>query len=155
MNISALDNLNQTVSNGKTPSPEVLRQTAQQFEAILLMQLTSVLNGSGEPDEDALFGSDGGTDLAKKMFSEQMATTIAQSGGVGLADMIMQQFGANQPKEVSGKMNNLSNAVAAVKDIKENGGMNNLRGENKVDSSINYAAKADAIKTQNVHRKSE
>ncbi len=74
-----------------------LRQVAAQFEAILLTQLTSALNSQndGEDGEDKLFGSDGGTDLAKQMFAEQMASNISEAGGVGLADLILQKFQAN------------------------------------------------------------
>lgn len=135
MNISALENIVSSVPGQKKPTPEeAMRQTAQQFEAILLMQLTSALNGTGEQDEDSLFGGDGGTDMAKKMFSEQMATTISQSGGVGLADIIMQQLSGgktNPAAAASGKTNNLSNVLAAVKDIKETKELKPLRAEAK------------------------
>ena len=80
MNLSPLEqinNLQNTTQNQQ--SPEALRRAAEQFEAVLLMQLTSSLNGTNDGDDDALFGGDGGTDLAKKMFSEQLATTMAQS----------------------------------------------------------------------------
>ena len=120
MTISAIENSGvQPTSNSKTPSSDALRQAAVQFEAILLMQLTSVMNGTGEADEDSLFGNDGGSDLAKKMFSEQMATTIANSGGVGLADTIMQQFGAKQTPSMINTAGGMANVIAAVKDIKE------------------------------------
>lgn len=74
-----------------------LRGAAAQFEAILLAQLTSALNASSESDDDEnkLFGSDGGTGMAKQMFAEQLANSIAQAGGVGLADLIMQRFEGN------------------------------------------------------------
>ena len=112
---------NLAVAKQKSPTTlNDLRQAAQQFEAILLNQLTSTLNGTGEPDEDALFGGDGGTGLAKQMFSEQLANTMAKSGGVGLADMIMQKFGVNQSKSLDNKINPLTKTISAVKDIREN-----------------------------------
>ncbi|MCY7346111.1 MAG: peptidoglycan DD-metalloendopeptidase family protein [Pyrinomonadaceae bacterium] len=123
MNVSALDNLIQTDSRvGKTSqsSDEAMRRTAQQFEAVLLMQLTSALNAASDEDdgEEKLFGGDGGTGLAKKMFSEQLATTMSESGGVGLANLIMEKFG-NQTKP-TGKTDGFLNAVAAVRDIQQN-----------------------------------
>ena len=74
-----------------------------------------------------------------------MATTISQSGGVGLADMMMRQFGAGKTNAPSGKMNNLSNAIAAVKDIKETKGIKNLRSENKIAPLANRSAKSATV----------
>ncbi len=120
MNLSPLEQINNIVSEKQTSaqSPDALRRAAVQFEAVLLMQLTSALNSKNEGDEDALFGGDGGSGLAKQMFSEQLATTMAQSGGVGLSDLIMQKFGAVPEKPVVA--NKLSNALTAIKDSKEN-----------------------------------
>ena len=74
------------------PANEVaLRQAAKQFEALLLTQLTASLNPK-EEDEDALFSnSGGGMGLARQMYSEQLAKTISESGGIGIADMIVAQ----------------------------------------------------------------
>ncbi len=109
---TSLDSINNLVS-AKPPqqSPEALRQAAKQFESLLLLQLTSALNGSKDDsgdDEDKLFGSDSGTGLAKQMFSEQLATSMAQSGGVGLADLITSKLAEKQPK-----------VQAAMKDIRD------------------------------------
>ncbi len=125
MSVSAIENLTEVPTGRKTPSPEVLRRTAEQFEAILLMQLTSSLNSSSEvssgDDNDALFGGDGGSDLAKKMFSEQLATSMAQSGGVGLADMIMRQLGGVDAPKKTTASKSFSSAASAFKDIKTDG----------------------------------
>lgn len=135
MNFNAIENSSSSpnIAPKDAASPEALRRAAAQFEAILLMQLTSALNGSNA-DEDSLFGSDGGSSLAKQMFSEQLAATMADAGGIGLSDIIMQQFGAAtaQPKAtaVAGK---LSNVLSAVRDIKASG----VSGENKTAALIN------------------
>jgi murein DD-endopeptidase MepM/ murein hydrolase activator NlpD len=62
------------------------------------------------------------------MFAEQLAKTMAESGGVGLADMIMQKFGVKDAKEDSLKKNSFSNALAAVKEIKGNKDLMNFTG---------------------------
>ena len=81
-----------------TPAQTVkLRDVAKQFEAILLTQLTSSLNNIGS-DEDSLFGQDGGADLAKKMFSEQLATAMSEAGGIGIADSLLREFGIKPSK---------------------------------------------------------
>jgi murein DD-endopeptidase MepM/ murein hydrolase activator NlpD len=120
MNLSALETINQKIASQPSQQKQDagLRQAAEQFEAILLMQLTSALNNSADDSEDSLFGSDGGTGLAKQMFSEQIAGTMAQSGGIGLADMLMNQFAA-KTSGAAEKNTKLETAVSAVKDIKE------------------------------------
>ena len=73
---------NSPVKAELSPSQEIkLREAAMQFEAILLTQLTSVL-AKTSTDENSLFGSDAGSDLAQKMFSEQLAVAMAESGGI-------------------------------------------------------------------------
>ena len=123
MNITAVDQINSLHKATKIPSPEEMRKVAQQFEALLLTQLTSALNktSDAEPEDGAenLFGGDGGTALAKQMFSEQLATTMAQSGGVGLADVIFRQLGGKTEKSHSGKLKGLNEAISVVKDIKQ------------------------------------
>jgi len=140
MNINAIEDTGkQIIAPNNQASPDALRQAAVQFEAVLLMQLTAALNGSGEPDEDALFGSDGGSDLAKKMFSEQMATTIANAGGIGLADSILQQFGVKNQPSMTDATGSLAKVMAAVKDIKGNiSGANDVINANSDDVSNAY-----------------
>jgi murein DD-endopeptidase MepM/ murein hydrolase activator NlpD len=141
MNISALEQINSLQPSSKDPqSPEALRKAAMQFEAILLMQLTSALNSTGlSDDEDSLFGGDGGSDLAKKMFSEQLANTMSQAGGVGLADVIMRQFGAVPVKaEPTGGVKDLSKAVSSIRNAEESP----IRRNNSRAPFIDRSAKA-------------
>jgi murein DD-endopeptidase MepM/ murein hydrolase activator NlpD len=119
----AANQAGQTKPNQSPQSPaaqQALQQAAKQFEAILLMQLTSALSGSNNDDEDSLFGNEGGSSLAKQMFSEQMATTMADSGGIGLAEMMMRQYGLD-PASLSSKKTNgpgsLVKIMSAIKDI--------------------------------------
>ena len=128
MNISVTDNSVNIGTSSQTPksgqSQEAILRTAKQFEAVLLMQLTSLLNDTkDENDEDALFGNEGGSGLAKQMFSEQLATTMAESGGIGLSQIIMQQIGAKNVKAPSISIVNeaFPKAMSAVGEIKNNG----------------------------------
>jgi peptidoglycan hydrolase FlgJ len=120
MKVSPADKIQDIQQAQNQKGPEALRRAAMQFEAILLMQLTSALNSTSEGDEESLFGSDGGSGLAKQMFSEQMAMTMSQSGGVGLSDIILKQIGEAETKPVSGGIKSLLNVVSAVKELKEN-----------------------------------
>ncbi len=118
MSVTAIQNQITALNDAQKPSQEdALRKAAVQFEAVLLNQLTSVLNNTSD-DKNKLFGSDGGTDLAKKLFSEQLATAMAEAGGIGLTKTILAQFSKSNSKSTPGKTNTLSGALAAVKDIK-------------------------------------
>jgi murein DD-endopeptidase MepM/ murein hydrolase activator NlpD len=121
--MNALEQINSLIAQDvnkpqKVQSQEALQKAAKQFEAVLLMQLTSALNGSNDNDEDSLFGADGGSSLAKQMFSEQMATTMSESGGIGMADMMMKQFGFDPSSLSSKKTQGLVKMMSAIKDIK-------------------------------------
>lgn len=148
MNLSPLEKLNSPLAESKKSEPlnhDALRRAAEQFEALFLMQLTSVLNGSNGDDEESLFGSDGGSGLAKQMFSEQLATAMAEAGGIGLADVIMQKFLANQPQTADKQLNPLQKTISAVKEIRsseiQQAPKNNFAPINAV-SEINEAPKS-------------
>ena len=78
---------------------ESLREVAGQFEALFIqMMLKNALNTGlegGSLDSDQ-------TNFYKEMFHRQMATEIANKGGIGLADIIIRQIG-RQIDESSGK----------------------------------------------------
>lgn len=147
--MNPLEQINNLVTtaktSGRTPEAqaEAIRKAAQQFEAVLLNQLTSALNNtSSGDDEDSLFGNDGGSGLAKQMFSEQLATTMANSGGIGLSDVIMRQFGID-PASPSPKNNDLSGVMKAMKEIRGNSSQSqNIAGEKNLSSLINASAKS-------------
>jgi murein DD-endopeptidase MepM/ murein hydrolase activator NlpD len=152
--MNALEQINSLIAQGankpqngrqSVEAQEALQKAAKQFEAILLMQLTSALNGTNDDDEDSLFGSDGGSSLAKQMFSEQMATTMADSGGIGLADMIMQKFGVDPAKAFSGKSDGLAKMMTAVKDIQDNASPARRGEKNNASPFINRSARPAPI----------
>jgi Rod binding domain-containing protein len=117
--LMAANQAGQTKPNQSAQSQEALQKAAKQFEAVLLMQLTSALNGSNkDDDEDSLFGTDGGSSLAKQMFSEQMATTMADSGGIGVADMMMRQFGFDPSSLSTKKTDGMIKMMSAIKDVR-------------------------------------
>jgi murein DD-endopeptidase MepM/ murein hydrolase activator NlpD len=106
------------VTNNQTELSEVAaRQTAQQFEAMFLQQLTSALNPSSEESEDNVFSSTG-SDMYKKMFSEQIAKIMADNGGIGLADTIMRQL-REKASTTNAIPSALDRAVEAVKAVKK------------------------------------
>ena len=93
-------------TGSSTPSSReeaTIRQMATEFEALLLNQLTSTLSKS-EDSEGGLFGdSGGGMSLSRQLFSEQLAKTMAQNGGIGLADLILNQVRQTKSEPVKTK----------------------------------------------------
>ena len=83
----------------------------------MLRQLTSSLAGRAEEGEDSLFGGDAGSGLAKQLFAEQLADTMAKSGGIGLADMIAKKMGRKVPH--AGGSKKLANVAEMISDIAE------------------------------------
>ena len=71
-----------------------MRRMASEFEALLLNQLTGSINPTDSEEEEGLFSSGGGLGLSRQLFAEQFAKTMASSGGIGLADMIVNQMNA-------------------------------------------------------------
>lgn len=120
MNVNATDITslsNRSIVESKDgATAEKLRQAAIQFEAVLLMQLTSALNQTSGDDEESLFGSDAGSGMAKQLFSEQMATSLAQSGGVGIAELIIQQVNGTHLNQAKG-IKNLSEVISSVRGL--------------------------------------
>jgi flagellar protein FlgJ len=72
----------------KTNDPARIHQAAQQFEALLIGQILHAAHGEGGGWLDSSDDSTGScaTDFAE----EQLAATIAQQGGLGLAKLITQ-----------------------------------------------------------------
>lgn len=101
---------------GEDRAADVVRKAAAQFEALLLTQMTARLNSSSD-DEDSLFGGGdaGASSLYRQMFSEQLATTMAESGGVGIADLMLSQMGIARPAPT--QSHGLTRAVEASRDL--------------------------------------
>jgi murein DD-endopeptidase MepM/ murein hydrolase activator NlpD len=119
--IPNLDTANLTApassSRAIPPNEVALRQAAKQFEALLLTQLTASLNPK-EEDEDALFSnSGGGMGLARQMYSEQLAKTMSENGGIGIAEMIVAQVTKRNAQPAKNHAN--ERALSAAREIKK------------------------------------
>ncbi|MCB1183365.1 rod-binding protein, partial [bacterium] len=82
---------------GRTGSREDLanlRETAQEFEAVFLNQLMKVMRET-VPEND-LFNSGGATKFYRQMHDAEIARAMATGrSGLGVADLIVQQFAAS------------------------------------------------------------
>jgi peptidoglycan hydrolase FlgJ len=71
-----------------------IRQQAEDMEGVFLNLLTKEMFATVQQDEN--FGGGFGEETWRSMQSEQLANSIAQSGGVGIADDLMNQMIALQ-----------------------------------------------------------
>lgn len=80
----------QKIGAGAADSPSAVRvkEAAQEFEAVFLSQMlatmTQELGGAGSVA--------GGDDVYRDMFTKEVAKMISRSGGIGVADTILQEM---------------------------------------------------------------
>jgi peptidoglycan hydrolase FlgJ len=84
----------QTPKAQKGRDPEKLRETAQQFEAIFIQQMYKEMRNT-IPD-DGLIPKGNADDVYNQFQDLEAAKITAQQGGIGLADLMMQQLMKNQ-----------------------------------------------------------
>ena len=122
MDIAPLNSPQAVQAGANAREEAAVRRAATEFEALLLRQLTASLNSPKDDEEgESLFGNDAGTDMSRRMFSEQIADTMAHNGGIGLADQIVQQMLANKGvKALTGSTPMRSPARDAVHSLREN-----------------------------------
>ncbi len=90
---AALDELR----SAKPDDQSALKAAAKQFESIFTqMLLTSMRKASEVLESDSPFNSQS-TKFYRDMHDKQMVSNIAETGGLGLADMIVEQLSGNNP----------------------------------------------------------
>lgn len=78
-----------------TPAPEnMTREAAVDFEAFFLSQMFSEMFAGIETDP--VFGGGAGEDVFRSMMIQQFGKSVAQSGGIGIADAVMREMIALQ-----------------------------------------------------------
>lgn len=76
---------------------------AKQFESIFLRQMIQQMNKSML--SDGLFGESHQGKIYQGMFTDAMAETLAENGGIGLADVLEQSLGDGSQAGKSGPEN--------------------------------------------------
>lgn len=84
-----------------------VRQQAQEFEGVFLNTLTKELFSSLKTDESVM-GGGFGEETWRSMQSEQLAATMAQNGGLGIAEQLLPDLLALQ--EANNNLNTLPGA---------------------------------------------
>lgn len=87
-----------------------VRQQAEDFEGVFLNTLTKQMFSSIKTDE-ASMGGGFGEETWRGMQAEQLANTMAQNGGLGIADQLMPDLLALQ--EAANNQNNIKPTMGA------------------------------------------
>lgn len=107
--------MNAVDQTGSSLSPDQLlriRTQAQDLEGVFLNMLTKEMFASIKSDEN--FGGGFGEETWRSMQAEQLANTMAQSGGVGIADDLMGQMIALQEAANASRGLTNSNIIAST-----------------------------------------
>ncbi|MCP8883522.1 rod-binding protein [Devosia sp. XJ19-1] len=107
--------MNAIDQTGSSLSPDQLlriRTQAQDLEGVFLNMLTKEMFASIKSDEN--FGGGFGEETWRSMQAEQLANTMAQSGGVGIADDLMGQMIALQEAANASRGLTNSNIIAST-----------------------------------------
>ena len=101
-------------SGASLPPSQLLRirQQAEELEGVFLTMLTKEMFASIKPDEN--FGGGFGEETWRSMQAEELANTMARSGGIGIADDLMGQMIALQEAANAGRAMTQSNPVAST-----------------------------------------
>ncbi|MFO7277860.1 MAG: glucosaminidase domain-containing protein [Pseudomonadota bacterium] len=97
----------------QTQDPEALRAAARQFESLFTQMLIESMRAASFGD--SLFGSDQ-TEFYQSLFDEQLAVELSKSGGLGLADLLVEQLTRAGIAAPAGSSNREAAATAALGD---------------------------------------
>lgn len=93
----SLTSLATTIQQGKNPLADLNitantngQAAAQDFEAFFLSQMVSYMMAGVETDP--VFGGGPGETMFRSMLSQEYGKTLAQNGGVGIADSVMREI---------------------------------------------------------------
>lgn len=81
-------------ADARNDSPDALRNTAKQFEALMLQQMLKSMRAASLGD-DVMGGEQ--TQFYQDMFDTQISQHLAAGKGLGVADMLVRQLQGHQP----------------------------------------------------------
>ncbi len=76
--------------DARADTPEARRKVAVQFEALFMDQLVRRMRATA-PGETPM--DNAGTRMFRELLDQETARTMAEHGGIGLADMLVRQLG--------------------------------------------------------------
>jgi len=104
--------IGRTVSSLTPGQIAKVRQQAEEFEGVFLNTLTKQLFSSIKTDQSAM-GGGFGEDTWRSMQAEQIADTMAQNGGLGIAEQLLPDLLAMQ--EAANNQNKIMPTTGAYK----------------------------------------
>ena len=102
MDFSHLDSLRRGVQGEGAEDPEALKKVAQQFETLMLQQILKQARQSSPGLEGMLSSQQ--TRLAQGFSDEQVAQSLGQAGGIGLAKALLEQLRGNLTASVDPRL---------------------------------------------------
>ena len=109
-----MNTINETGSTITPAQMQRMRAQAEELEGVFLNMLTKEMFATVKNDEN--FGGGGfGEETWRSMQAEQLANSIARSGGVGIADDLMSQMiAAQEAANASRAANSYTNNVPSA-----------------------------------------
>ena len=86
-----LQGLSELRRSANDNSPEALKATAKQFEALFIQMMLKSMRDANEEMGDDLFGNEQ-ADLYRDMYDKQISLEMSSSKGLGLADLLVRQL---------------------------------------------------------------
>ncbi len=92
-------------------SPQAIKAVAQQFEALLMQQMLAAMDATSlGPD---MLGDTAGP-MFRSLFNQQIATTVSQGQGIGLANFIARELSARYGKPAATEAHAASRAPSGM-----------------------------------------
>ena len=91
---SVLPAANPVTTDAAAPKAEAWRAAAEEFEAVFLAQMLATMT-QGSSLQGSGGGADAGgngQDVFQDMFTQEVAKLISRTGGIGVADAILQEM---------------------------------------------------------------
>lgn len=89
-----------------TPSASSLREATQQFEGLFLTQMMEAMRRTAP--KGGILPSSGGEQMFRQMFDQEIAQRMAQSGGVGVGELLYRQFTPPKPNVAATEISNVA-----------------------------------------------
>ena len=87
-------------------APSKLREATQQFEGLFLTQMMEAMRRTAP--KGGILAANSGEQMFRQMFDQEIAQRMAQSGGVGIGEMLYQQFAPPTPKVDASEISNVA-----------------------------------------------
>ena len=97
-----------------SPEPRNLEEACREFEALLLERLFEAMDRT--VDRSGLFGRSHAQALYRSLWYQALAREIARSGGLGLAERLMEHFGAKVFEGSADKVENPGEGLVYIRE---------------------------------------